>query len=303
MKRKVYYKMSRLRADLLLLLTAIIWGTAFIAQKTGMDGIGPMAFIGARFALSLLFILPFAMMERKTRPAFGTHEIQPILGLCAVFLLGVTLQHWGILYTSVTNAGFLTGLYVVFVPFFVWIIFARKPGPLILSSCLLAVTGVWFLNGGSLAAFTLGDWLVMGCALFFALHVVLLGQMVQRTQRPLSLMAVQYAVCMVVGLGMGFGVEGVSWAALWDNAAEIAYAGILSGGIAYSLQAVAQQYTPASDAAIILSSEALFAAIIGALMMGDRLDLMGWVGCAFILGAILLVELKPAFLTRKPKEA
>lgn len=295
--------MSRLRADLLLLLTAIIWGTAFIAQKTGMEGIGPMAFIGARFALSLLFILPFVFLEQKKRPAFGAHEIQPILGLCLVFLIAVGLQHCGIIHTSVTNAGFLTGLYVVFVPFFVWIIFGRAPGLLILSSCLLAVLGVWLLNGASLADFALGDWLIMGCAFFFALHVVLLGQMVQRTQRPLSLMAVQYAVCAVFGLAFGFGVEGVSWAALWDNIGQIAYAGIISGGIAYSLQAVAQQYTPPSDAAIILSSEALFAAIVGALMMGDRLDLMGWVGCAFILGAILLIELKPAFLTRKPKDS
>lgn len=294
--------MSRLRADLLLLLTAMIWGTAFIAQKTGMEGIGPMGFIGVRFALSFLFILPFLLIERKRRPTIGAHEFQPVLGLCLVFLIGVVLQQCGLLYTSVTNAGFLTALYVVFVPFIVWIMFGKRPGRLILLGCFLALCGVWLLNGGTLAAFVPGDWLIMGCAVFFALHVVLLGLMVRRTERPIFLMAVQYGVCALFGLGIGFW-EGISWAAIQDNLGQLLYTGLLSGGVAYTLQGVAQQYTPPAHAAIILSAEALFAAMAGALILGDRLDLLGWAGCALILGAILLIELKPAFLNRQSEEA
>lgn len=294
--------MTRLRADLLLLLTAMIWGTAFIAQKTGMDGIGPMTFVGARFALSFLFVLPFIRGEMKTRAPLRKSDFMPTVWLCLVFMAGVFLQHFGIVYTTVTNAGFLTGLYVIFVPFCSWILFRHRPTLIVSLSCALAIYGVWLLNGASLSSFTPGDWLVIGCAFFFALHLVLTGLIVGRTQRPLTFVAIQYGVCAVMGLTLGFLIEGITWDALQQNMTQIAYAGIISGGIAYTLQAVAQQYTPSTDAAIILSSEALFAALAGAWLMGDRLGWVGWVGCGFILGAILLIELGPGLFRAKAKK-
>ncbi len=290
--------MSRLRADLLLLLTAIIWGTAFIAQKTGMDGIGPMTFIGARFVLSFLFVLPFIRGEMKTRAPLRKSDLMPTFWLCFVFVAAVFLQHFGIIYTTVTNAGFLTGLYVIFVPFCAWVLFRQQASMLVCAGCGMAIFGVWLLNGTSLSGFTAGDWLVIACAFFFALHLVLTGRIVRRTKRPLTFVAIQYGVCAVMGLTLGFFFEGISWDAIQENLTQIAYAGIVSGGVAYTLQAVAQQYTPSSDAAIILSSEALFAALGGALLMGDHMAWVGWTGCAFILGAILLVELGPGLVKK-----
>jgi drug/metabolite transporter (DMT)-like permease len=282
--------MTRLRADLLLLVTAIIWGVAFVAQKTGMNGLGPFGFTGTRFVLSLIVILPFVALEMRGRDKMTRRDLLAAVGLGVLFMTGVALQQNGMLYTSVTNAGFLTGLYVVVVPLAAWALSRIRPPATVWIACVLALGGVWFLNGGHLSALGIGDLLMLGCAVCFGAQVALIGALVKRTRRPLTISAVQYAVCVLVGLSVGFGFEGISAAALHDNWLQIAYTGLLSGGVAYTLQAVAQQYTPASDAAIILAGESLFAALAGAILMGDRLTAMGWSGCALLLGAMLLVE-------------
>jgi drug/metabolite transporter (DMT)-like permease len=292
--------MSRLQADFLLLITALIWGTAFIAQKTGMEGLGPYGFVGVRFALSLLVVLPLAFLEYKKKPAVS-EKIKPIwaIALCLTFVGGVILQQIGIKYTSVTNAGFLTGLYVVGVPFAGWLIFRRRPAWIVLPACLLALTGTWFLNGASLTKLNYGDLMVILCAASFALQVVLIGYIVQKTSRPLFYSVLQYGACAVVGMILAIFVEHISWDVVMDNAPQLLYAGVVSGGIAYTLQAVAQQHTPASDAAVILAGEALFAALAGMILLGDRLDGMGWFGCGLIFTAIILVEVGALFLLKR----
>lgn len=296
--------MSRLTADLILLLTAIIWGTAFIAQKTGMDGVGPFLFVASRFALSFFVVLPFAFREAGKVPVLpGRSDYLGMIGLCAVFFGGVILQQIGIASTTVTNAGFITGLYVIMVPMVAWLFLRQKPAAKIWGACGLAILGTWFLNDATLAAFTRGDWIILGSAAFYAAQVVLLGLLVQKTSRPLFFVTIQYAACTLVGLLGAFVFEEVSWAALQANWFQIAYAGVISGGIAYTLQAIGQQYTPSSDAAIILSGEALFAALAGFVILGERLPGLGWLGCALILLAILLVEVrmpKVFALGRKP---
>jgi drug/metabolite transporter (DMT)-like permease len=282
--------MSRLRADLCLLLTAIIWGGAFIAQKTGMNGLGPFGFTGARFVLSFLVVLPFALKEARKAKALTRQDwIQSII-LCTVFFLGVVMQQVGMMTTTVTNAGFLTVLYVVLVPFVAMFMFRRRPHWITAPACLMAFAGIWLLGGGSLSAFRYGDWLMLLCAVCFAVQVPLIGLMVQRTGRPLTFAVMQYAACAVAGLAVALACEGMSVAALQANLVQIGYAGLISGGIAYTLQAVAQQHTPPSDAAVILSGESFFAAIFGILLLGEHLTSAGRAGCALILAAMLLVE-------------
>ncbi len=293
------FHMTRLRADLLLFITAIIWGTAFVAQKTGMDGVGPFGFAGVRFVLSLLVILPLVWREgRGVRVPMGRRDWGMALGLSVIFTAGVLLQQVGILHTSVTNAGFLTGLYVVMVPFIGWGLFKMRPRAVVWVASVMALAGVWLLNGAHLSALGFGDLMVMGCAACFAAQVVLIGFLLKRTKRPMLLSAVQYGVCAVAGLAVGFGHEGLNMAAVQGNWMELAYAGIISGGIAYTLQAVAQQHTPASDAAIILSGEGLFAAIAGALMLRETLGWLQISGCVLIMMAILMVEVG-SFLKRR----
>lgn len=292
--------MSRLQADCLLLLTALIWGTAFIAQKTGMEGLGPYGFVGVRFLLSFLVVLPLAFLEhKKARPAAG--ELHPfwVLLLCAVFVGGVILQQIGIKYTSVTNAGFLTGLYVVGVPFVGWLLFRRRPAWTVLPACLLAVTGTWLLNGAALTRIGYGDLMILLCALSFAVQVVVIGYIVQKTARPLYYSLLQYGGCAVVGLILACVFEGITGDVVLQNAPQLLYAGVVSGGIAYTLQAVAQQHTPAADAAVILAGEAFFAAFAGMILLGDRLNVTGWIGCGLIFAAILLVEIGALLLIRR----
>lgn len=293
--------MSRLQADFLLLMTAIIWGTAFIAQKTGMEGLGPYGFVGVRFLLSVLVVFPFAWREVKKRPPRHAVGKGWIAALCMTFVAGVILQQIGIKYTSVTNAGFLTGLYVIGVPIAGWLIFRRRPAWIIIPVCLLAITGTWFLNGASFFSFRLGDLLVVLCAICFAVQVVLIGHIVQKTGYPLFYSTLQYGSCAVAGLFLAFVLEDIRWVIIVDNAPQLFYAGVISGGLAYTLQAIGQQHTPPADAAIILSGEALFAALAGVWLLGDRLDMLGWVGCGLILAAILLVELGSLYLARRAR--
>lgn len=294
--------MSRLRADLLLLLVAIIWGAAFIAQKTGMKGLGPYGFNGSRFLLSLLVVLPFALREARIGKKLTGRDWFHGMILCTVFFIGVVMQQVGMLTTTVTNAGFLTGLYAVLTPLVALFLFGKRPHWVIGPACIMAMLGAWLLNGASLSAFKTGDWLMLICALSFAVQVPLLGLLVQRTGRPLAYVVMQYAFCAVLGLAVALVHEGISTPAIGANLVQVVFAGVISGGIAYTLQAIAQQHTPPSDAAIIMSGESLFASMFGVILLGERLTPMGWMGCALILSAMLLVEIGALFFTklRKP---
>ena len=285
--------MTRIQSDGLLLLTAIIWGSAFVAQKEGMNDVGPLMFVGLRFVLSLLIVLPLAIRESRNNKPLDRSDRINTFWLCISFVCGVVLQQVGMQTTTATNGGFLTALYVVLVPFVAWILFRHAPPAKIWPSCGLALFGVWLLNDAQLAAFKTGDWLILGSAVAYAVQVALIGFMLQRSQRPLTYCAIQYAACAVVGLASGIIIEGFDWKSISNAAIPIAYAGILSGGVAYTLQAIAQQHSPPSDAAIILSAESLFAAIAGFLLLNESLSTLGFVGCGLIFVAILFVELGP----------
>ena len=286
--------MSRIKADFLLILTAIIWGTAFVFQKTAMDNIGPFTFIATRFWLSAFAVFPLAYQELSKRDrsvisknAFG------ILLLGFVFVLGVTLQQLGMEYTTVTNAGFLTGLYAIFTPFFAWLIFRQRPVVIIWISAIFSVFGVWLLGGASSLSLNSGDILVIGCACFFAIHTLLISHLVRRLRTPLSIAFCQYTMCATISLAIAMSTETVTLSGLRMAGPAILYAGLLSGGVAYTLQMVAQQYTLPSDAGIILSSESLFAALAGVFYMGDRLSPIAWIGCGIVALSILLIEVAP----------
>ncbi len=293
--------MSRVRADFLLLLTALIWGATFLAQKTAMDAVGPYTFTGLRFTLSLAIIMPLLHRERRraaaplVSPKAGTW----LLCLASAFTIGVLVQQIGIMQTSVINAGFLTGLYVIFTPMVSLLVFRITPNPIVWLAAPLCIFGVWLLGNGALTPLQAGDFLVMAAALCFALHIVLVGYVLSHGVRPFTIIAAQYAVCALFGLTLAFMFEEFNSEAIVAAFPQILFAGVVSGGIAFTLQVVAQQYTPASDAAIILSGEALFAALAGVLFLGDRLHAVGWAGCALIFLGILLVELYPLLQRRR----
>ncbi len=292
--------MTRTKANLLLLLAGAVWGMGFVAQSTAMASIGPILFVGLRFAVATVVTLPFALRESRGAPVrLDRSDMVGFfwIGLC--LLAAMLFQQFGLLTTTVTNSGFLTGLYVVFVPILVVVFLRRLPHPVVWPGAALAFAGIWLLSGGNLINLTHGDALTVLCAVFWACQVLLIGVYASRSNRPLTLSVVQFAVCAVLSLMAGFLLEPVSWAAIEAALPEILYTGIFSSGLAFSLQAIGQRHTTPAQAAVFLSSESLFAALFGALFLGDRIGGLGYLGCFLIFAAILAVEIIPAARSRR----
>ncbi|PYE86522.1 DMT family transporter [Phyllobacterium leguminum] len=293
--------MSPARANLLLLIAGAIWGFGFVAQSTAMASIAPLVFLGLRFLLATLLMLPLALRETRQAQKPLTSSDRFFFLLIGLFLFGgITAQLFGIMATSVTNAGFLTGLYVLFVPFADVILFRNWPHPVVWPSSLAALIGIWLLSGARFDSFLApGDWMVILGATFWALQVLFISRYASRTGRPFTLSLVQFAVCAVLGLSWGVALEGIDWPAIMAAAPQILYTGIFASCVAITLQTVGLRYTAAPQAAIFLSSETLFAALFGAILLGDRLPLIGMAGCALIFAAMLAVELVPMMGKRK----
>ena len=293
--------MTRLQADLCLGLTAIIWGSAFIAQKTVMAHIGPFTFSGLRFALSALCVLPLALREQKIAPVLANKpNWLKLAGLCLGIIGGVLLQQYAMVTASVTNGGMLTGLYVVLVPIALTLVFRRRQSPVIWAAASLSVIGMWLLTTTGESGFAmpqLGDLLLIASATSFAFQVILMGMILETMQRPMKLCLLQYgAVAIVAGLlALLFERQTIEvlWPALQVALPAIIYAGVISGGIAYTLQAIAQQHTPASDAAIIMGGEGLVAALCGIILLNEPITARIGLGCLAIIIAILVVEVGP----------
>ena len=290
--------MTRLRADLLLLLTAFIWGTAFVAQKYANASMPPVTFVGVRFLVSALMLLPLAGYEARRRsvPLSRSDWLQAgIVGLC--LFSGAALQQIGLVTTSATNAGFLTALYVVMVPFTVWIVSRQAPRSIILLACGVSVAGAWMLtDDGQARHWRLGDVLIVVSDVAWAIAITVIGIFMQRTHRPFFLSLAQYTVTAVLALAAGFLFESPSLSGMHAALGAVLYAGLLSGGVAYTLGVIAQKHTPPAEAALIMCLESVFAALAGAVMLHERLTLTATVGCGLILLGVVMVEVGPALL-------
>ncbi|MFT4182040.1 MAG: DMT family transporter [Rhizobium sp.] len=292
--------MTRIQANLVLLLAAAIWGGGFVAQSTAMKAIGPFWFIGLRFAVATIVILPFLWMEnRKAEKPLTRRNWLSFLFIGLALFGGAATQQIGLLTTTVTNSSFITGLYVVFVPLIAVVFFRRQPHWVIWPAALMALSGIYLLSGGSLARLTVGDVLTVVCALFWAAQITLAGASVNETGRPLGISAVQFAVTAVLALVVAVISEPISIADIRAALGEILYVGIFSSGLAFALQVIGQRYTTAPQAAIFLSSEALFGASLGALLLGETMGPLGYVGCALMFTSMLAVELVPELTRRR----
>ncbi len=287
--------MPRPLAVALLVITTMLWGFAFVAQKSAMDAMGPLTFSAVRYLLGSLAILPLVFWELRRTGARLERKDWGIVAVIAIsFFLGVTLQQIGLTVTTVTNGGFLTSLYVLFVPLLALVVFFQKPHPIVWVGVPMALVGVYLLNGGRLDGFNIGDLLVVGSAIAWAVQVYLIGTVSKRTGLPVTISVICFVTTAVLSGVAAPIFETPHLEAIGDGWIEIAYAGILSTAVAFTLQAVAQQYVPPANAAIILSAEGLFAALGGAVVLGERLPLVGYLGAALIFFAIVMVELVPA---------
>ena len=284
-----------LRADLLMLLTALIWGTGFVAQTAGMDHIGPYLFSGLRFALGSLCLMPLILRNAKTarvpEPLLNRGMLRAGIIMGLALALGINLQQVGLLFTSVTNSGFITGLYVIVVPL-LGLLLGHKTGLGTWLGCLLAVVGMCLLSIGDNFHVASGDWLQLIGAFVWGAHVVLVSLFASRHD-PIRLAFLQFATCSVVSLLLAVLFEPIALNAIIDAGPALLYGGIVAVGVGYTLQVVAQKHAIASHAAIILSLEAVFAAIAGAWILGEALQLRGYIGCGLMLAGMLLAQLWP----------
>lgn len=288
--------MTRLQANVLLIAVALIWGSAFVAQAHGMDSIGPIAFTGLRYLLGALVVLPLAVWEwRRRAPTTAQRPrwMPAVLGLGTLMALGAALQQIGIVSTTVTNAGFLTALYVPMVPLLSLLLLREAPHWSVWPASAACVVGAFLLSGAHDLSISTGDAWVIASAVPWALHVLFVGRVANALDAPFLVACAQFAVVGVLALVWALLFEPFTWAQVLSAAQPLLYTGLLSVGVAFTAQVVAQRHATAPDAAIILSSETLFAASFGAWLLHERLDSQGWLGCALILAALLAVQLLP----------
>ena len=289
--------MTRSQANLLLLAVALVWGSAFVAQAHGMEALGPFAFTGLRFLLGVIVVLPLAWRDyrgiaRRAVPP-GWREVRGVILLGVLLALGAVFQQIGIIHTTVTNAGFLTGLYVPLVPLISWLLMRVRPHWSVWPCSIGCLAGMWLLSGAGSLSLGVGDTWVVASSLFWALHVIFVGRIAGRIAAPYLVACAQFFVCGVLCLIWAAFNETITLAGIQQAAVPIIYTGIFSIGFAYTGQVVGQRYTEAADAAIILSAETIFAAMFGFLLMGERLSTTGLAGCALIFTCIVAVQMLP----------
>ena len=274
--------------DLLLMVIALIWGLAFVAQRVGMEHIGPFTFNGVRFLLGAAALIPAALwrspLPRERRRSLG----RAALGAGSALFAAAALQQVGLVSTGAGNAGFITGLYVVLVPL-IGLGRRQRVNGTRWAAVLAAVAGLYLLTVQEGLHVNPGDLYVMGSAFFFALHVQIIDYLSPRTP-VLWLSVAQYVVVGAISLTIGLVFEPVSWVAVADAAPAILYGGLGSIAIAYTLQVIAQRRADPSHAAIILSLEGTFAAVGGWLILGEVFTSRALVGCALLFSGMILSQ-------------
>ena len=301
-----------IRANLLLVLTAMLWGAAFVAQSTAMDEIGPFTFNGTRMFIGSLVLIPVLYVVNRLdqkkadyKPMTKADWKVLIIGgiLCGIVLFfASTFQNLGLIYTGAGKAGFITTLYVVLVPILGLIFMRKKNHWLTWIYAAIAVVGFYFLAlGDGFDNINKGDMLVLVCAILFAVHILVIDHFSQHAS-GVALSCIQFFVCAVLSVIAAFVFkEDFSVATMLEAKWSILYAGVCSCGIAYTLQIVAQKDTDPTVAALLMSLESVFAALFGWLILKEQLSGSEYLGCAIVFVAVILSQIPPEKLKFKHK--
>ena len=290
--------MSKSTSLIFALITTFIWGTAFIAQDTGMDNIGPLTFNAARFFVGFITVLPIAFLLEREK-IFENLNLDKklffkyLLMMSVSLFLGTYLQQTSLLFTNVANAAFFTVFYVPLVPIILFIIYKTKVHWSIWPSILLCIVGVYFLSDFSNSEILLGDGLVILCSVFWALHIIFAGKFMEKFNIPIFFAALQAILVGTYSLLFALFFEEVNMSNILLENYSIIYAGVFSGGIAFTLQMYAQKNIEEAPAAIIYSLEGVFAALAGWIILNQILDFNNMIGCFLILIAVILSQITP----------
>ncbi len=278
--------LNRIQADLLLLLTAAVWGSGFIAQRIAAPNMNIFIFNGGRFLLGAILLFPLIKFQLK----ISKSNLFGVLAAGSLLFSAGAFQQAGMITTTAGNAGFITGLYVIFVPFFLWIIWKQKQKWNVWIAAIIAVFGMLLLSTGGELKLAPGDKLELIGAILWALHVIVVGKAVQG-MHPLHFAIGQFLVCAFLNFGTGIISDPQAFSQISSLWWTILYNGIASVAIGFTLQGVAQKFAPATDAALILSMEAVFAAVFGIIFLSERFNNEQLIGGMLVIGAIILAQL------------
>jgi len=288
-----------MQANLMMLLAASIWGFAFVAQRVGMETMGPHWFNSLRFFIGVVALAPVVIWMDRAQAKSSTEgpksSTKTLLmgGAVAGLLLfiGATFQQVGLQYTTAGKAGFITGMYIFFVPL-IGLFFRMKTGLGTWLGAAIALWGLYLLSINEDFTLSKGDTLQLICAVAFAGHVLMIGYLASRMD-TVKLSLVQFFVAGLLAMILALYFEQLTWGMIKSTAVPLLFAGVMSTGIAYTLQTIAQQHAHPSHAAIILSSEGVFAVIGGFLLLNEVLPAQGLLGCGLILAGMLMSQLMP----------
>jgi len=283
-----------------LVLCTLIWGTAFIAQYTGMDNIGPFTFNSARFYIGFLAVAPFVFLFEKKKIKHQINNkisefIKLIIPVGIFLFLGCIFQQVSLLYTDVANSAFFTIFYVPMVPIIVYFLFSEKLHWSIWPSVFACVLGGYFLSDINNVEVRFGDTLVLIGAVFWALHIIYIGKIILKFDLPFFIALMQNLIVATLSFVLVLIFEEIDFSKIKLETIEILYAGILSGGAAFALQLFGQKNIPAAPAAIVMSLEGVVAAISAWIILSQILGINNVIGCLLILSGVLLSQLAPIY--------
>ncbi len=301
-------ELKTFKSDFILLVAASIWGLAFVAQRIGMDYVGPFTFNGIRFVLGGLSLLPFIAAGRKKRKINNTQSSVPAFnevlkgGILsgAVLFAGTSLQQVGMVYTTAGKSGFITGLYVVIVPI-IGLCRRQKAGFGTWAGAFIGVAGLYLLSVTRDMTISFGDFLEFAGAFCFAFHVIIIGELSKRID-TVRLAFVQCFLCSSLSLIIAFFFEKITLNGIWMAGIPIIYGGVFSVGIAYSLQIYGQKNSHPAHAAILMSLESVIAALGGWLILNEVLSSRALTGCVLMMAGMLVSQLYSYIIPCKTKD-
>lgn len=290
-------KVSKIKGNIILMLTAFIWGTAFVAQSVGMDYVGPFTFITSRYIIGGIFLIPCIFLldkinKNSNKNNNNINKKTLYIGgcLCGIVLfIASSFQQIGIQYTTVGKSGFITALYIIIVPV-LGLLFKKKVQKRVWFSVVIALIGLYLLCIKENFEISRGDFLILMCAVCFSIHILVIDKFSPLVD-GVRMSCIQFFVAGILGIIPMFILENPELANLIQAYSPILYAGVMSSGVAYTLQIIGQKYTSPVMATLIMSLESVFAALSGWLILGEILSVKELIGCVLVFAGIIIAQL------------
>lgn len=288
---------NSIKGNIILILTAFIWGTAFVAQSVGMDYVGPFTFITSRYIIGGIFLIPCIFLLDKlnrnnNKNAYDGNKKTLYIGGCScgiVLFVASSFQQIGMQYTTVGKSGFITALYIIIVPI-LGLLFKKKVQKRVWFSVIIALIGLYLLCMKENFEISRGDFLILMCALCFSIHILVIDKFSPLVD-GVRMSCIQFFVAGILGVIPMFIFEKPELSSLIQAYSPILYAGVMSSGVAYTLQIIGQKYTSPVMATLIMSLESVFAALSGWLILGEILSVKELIGCILVFSAIIIAQL------------